>query len=55
MSSEVSWFWFQSQFKKDYRKTIDSIKDYELSPLNKMLLRKGYEIIFKNLNNFKKD
>ena len=42
MASEVSWFWFQSQFKKDYRKTIESINDNELSELNKMLLRKRF-------------
>ena len=49
MSSEVSWFFFQSEFKKDYRKTIDSIKDYELSPLNKILLRKRFIPILKTM------
>ena len=49
MTSEVSWFWFQSQFKKDYRKTIDTIDDKELSPLNKMLLRKRFIPILKTM------
>ena len=33
MASEVSWFWFQSQFKR-LPKTIESINDNELSELN---------------------
>ena len=49
MASEVSWFWFQSQFKKDYRKTIESINDNELSELNKMLLRKRFIPILKTM------
>jgi hypothetical protein len=49
MTSEVSWFWFQSQFKKDYRKTIESISDNELSELNKMLLRKRFIPILKTM------
>lgn len=49
MTSEVSWFWFQSEFKKDYRKTIDTIDDKELSPLNKMLLRKRFIPILKTM------
>ena len=49
MASEVSWFWFQSQFKKDYRKTIESIDDKELSELNKMLLRKRFIPILKTM------
>lgn len=49
MTSEVSWFWFQSQFKKDYRKTIETIDDNELSPLNKMILRKRFIPILKTM------
>jgi hypothetical protein len=49
MASEVSWFWFQSQFKKDYRKTIETIDDNDLSPLNKMLLRKRFIPILKTM------
>ena len=49
MTSEVSWFWFQSQFKKDYRKTIESISNNELSEINKMLLRKRFIPILKTM------
>ena len=49
MTSEVSWFWLQSQFKKDYRRTIDSMEDNELSELNKMLLRKRFIPILKTM------
>ena len=49
MSSEVSWFWFQSQFKKDYRKIIDKIDDKDLSEINKMLLRKRFIPILKTM------
>ena len=49
MTSEVSWFWFQSQFKKDYRKTIESISNNELSELNKTLLRKRFIPILKTM------
>ena len=49
MSSEVSWFWFQSQFKKDYRKIIDKIDEKDLSEINKMLLRKRFIPILKTM------
>lgn len=49
MSSEVSWFWFKSQFKKDYKQTIVEIEEDELSNLNKMLLRKRFIPILKTM------
>ena len=49
MSSEVSWFWFKSQFKKDYKQTIEEIEEDELSNLNKMLLRKRFIPILKTM------
>lgn len=49
MTSEVSWFWFKSQFKKDYKQTIEEIEEDELSNLNKMLLRKRFIPILKTM------
>ena len=49
MSSEVSWFWFQSEFKKDYRKILDKIDNKDLSEINKMLLRKRFIPILKTM------
>lgn len=49
MTSEVSWFWFKSQFKKDYKQTIEEIEEDELSKLNKMLLRKRFIPILKTM------
>ena len=49
MTSEVSWFWFKSQFKKDYKQTIEEIEEKDLSNLNKMLLKKRFIPILKTM------
>jgi hypothetical protein len=42
MCSEFSWCVNRSEFKLNYRKTIDAIDDTELSGFNKILLRKRF-------------
>ena len=49
MTSEVSWCWFKSQFKTDYKQTIEEIKEKDLSKLNKMLLKKRFIPILKTM------
>lgn len=49
MCDDLAWCVFKSEFKSNYRKTLNTINDTELSELNKILLRKRFIPMVNNM------